>query len=270
RVLSIQTQGEQARLAWQVLQTRAQTIQESFAHLPHSLEEVLKTLPTAANESEWAEQLEQINKRIERLGPINLAALEEYKSELERKHYLDAQQADLSEALKTLEQAIAKIDKETRHRFQTTFDQVNSAFQKIFPRLFGGGQATLTLNADDSLEAGVSVMARPPGKRNSSIHLLSGGEKALTAVAMVFAIFELNPAPFCLLDEVDAPLDDANIGRFCDLVKDLSNNVQIIFITHNKMAIEIAHHLVGVTMKEAGVSRLVSVDIEEASRLVGA
>jgi len=270
RALSIQTQWEQARLAWQVLQTRAQTIQESFAHLPNTLEDVLKALPTAANEPEWTEHLAQVNKRIERLGPINLAALEEYQSELERKNYLDAQQADLSEALKTLEQAIAKIDKETRHRFQTTFDQVNIAFQKLFPRLFGGGQATLTLNAEDALEAGVSVMARPPGKRNSSIHLLSGGEKALTAVAMVFAIFQLNPAPFCLLDEVDAPLDDANIGRFCDLVKDLSNNVQIIFITHNKMAIEIAHHLVGVTMKEAGVSRLVSVDIEEASRLVGA
>jgi len=166
-----------------------------------------------------------------------------------------------------LEDAISKIDRETRTRFSDTFDQVNVKLKELFPRLFGGGHAYLELTGDDILDAGVTVMARPPGKRNSTIHLLSGGEKALTAVAMVFAIFELNPAPFCMLDEVDAPLDDANVGRYSELVKHMSDRIQFIFITHNKVTMEIADHLTGVTMSEPGVSRLVAVDVEEAVEL---
>ncbi len=260
---------EHVKMEWQAIEVRCQTITEQFGETGISIEQVLQTVPPEATEPVWAESLEQVIKRIERLGAINLAAIEEYQSESERKQYLDAQHADLTEALETLEEAIRKIDKDTRARFKETFDKVNAQFQTLFPILFGGGQAILELMGEDILEAGVTVMARPPGKRNSSIHLLSGGEKALTAVALVFAIFQLNPAPFCLLDEVDAPLDDANVGRFCDLVKKLSETVQFIFVTHNKLAMEIAHHLVGVTMKEPGVSRLVSVDVEEAVALVG-
>jgi chromosome segregation protein len=174
---------------------------------------------------------------------------------------------DLNSALSTLESAIRKIDRETRSRFRETFNQVNSGFEKLFPKLFGGGQAYMELIGDDLLSAGVSVMARPPGKRNSTINLLSGGEKALTAVALVFAIFELNPSPFCMLDEVDAPLDDTNVNRFCEIVKDMSAKVQFIFITHNKATMELARQLSGVTMQEPGVSRLVSVDLDEAVKM---
>ena len=181
--------------------------------------------------------------------------------------YLDAQYADVTESLNTLENAIRKIDRETRTRFKETFDRVNSGLQDKFPQLFGGGHAYLQLTGEDLLDTGVTVMARPPGKRNSSIQLLSGGEKALTAVALVFAIFELNPAPFCMLDEVDAPLDDANVGRFCTMVKSMSERVQFIFITHNKITMEIANQLTGVTMYEPGVSRLVSVDIDQAAEM---
>lgn len=266
---NIRSNLEHVRMDWQAIEVRCQTIQEQFGESHVSIEQVLQTVPPEATESTLAEALEQVTKRIERLGAINLAAIEEYQSESERKQYLDAQHADLTEALETLEEAIRKIDRDTRARFKETFDKVNTQFQILFPILFGGGQANLELMGEDILEAGVTVMARPPGKRNSSIHLLSGGEKALTAVALVFAIFQLNPAPFCLLDEVDAPLDDANVGRFCDLVKKLAETVQFIFVTHNKLAMEMAHHLVGVTMKEPGVSRLVSVDVEEAVALVG-
>ena len=212
----------------------------------------------------WAEQAETLEKRIQRLGPINLAAIDEFEEESERKVYLDAQHADLTEALQTLETAIAKIDKETRDRFKETFDLVNSGLQERFPRLFGGGHAYMELTGDDLLDTGVTVMARPPGKRNSTIHLLSGGEKALTAIALVFSIFELNPSPFCMLDEVDAPLDDANVGRYCDMVREMSEQVQFIFITHNKITMEMANQLTGVTMNEPGVSRLVAVDIDAA------
>jgi chromosome segregation protein len=166
-----------------------------------------------------------------------------------------------------LETAIRKIDKETRQRFQDTFDRVNAGLKEKFPRLFGGGHAYLEMTGENILDAGVAIMARPPGKRNSTIHLLSGGEKALTAVALVFSIFELNPAPFCLLDEVDAPLDEHNVGRFCDIVRDMSQTVQFIFITHNKYTMELASQLVGVTMSEPGVSRLVAVDVDEAVRM---
>jgi chromosome segregation protein len=204
------------------------------------------------------------------LGNINLAAIDEFNEQSERMRYLEQQHDDINASLETLEAAIRKIDRETRSRFKETFDRVNQGLQQLFPRVFGGGHAYLELTGDDLLETGVTIMARPPGKRNSSIHLLSGGEKALTAVALVFAIFQLNPAPFCMLDEVDAPLDDANVGRFCELVRSMSDQVQFIFITHNKVTMEIADHLIGVTMHEPGCSRLVSVDVEEAARMVAA
>jgi chromosome segregation protein len=221
----------------------------------------------AADVTAWEEKLERLTNRIQRLGPINLASIDELQEQTERKQYLDAQFDDLTEALDTLEAAIRKIDRETRTRFKETFDKVNDGIKRIFPRLFGGGHAYLELADDDLLSAGVNVMARPPGKRNSTIHLLSGGEKALTAVALVFAIFELNPSPFCMLDEVDAPLDDANVGRFCDIVREMSERVQFIIITHNKTTMEMTRQLAGVTMNEPGVSHLVAVDIDEAVEL---
>ena len=182
--------------------------------------------------------------------------------------YLDKQSEDLSQALAMLEEAIRKMDRETRARFKETFDRVNEGFQSFFPRLFGGGTAYLELTDNDLLETGVTVMARPPGKRNSTIHLLSGGEKALTAVALLFAIFELNPAPFCLLDEVDAPLDDANVERYCETIKAMSGRTQLVYVTHNKISMEMADILIGVTMSEPGVSRLVAVDVEAALEMV--
>jgi chromosome segregation protein len=196
-----------------------------------------------------------------------LAAIDEYKAQAERKNYLDAQNEDLEKAMHVLENAIKKIDLETRNRFKETFDKVNSGLQELFPKVFGGGHAYLELTSEDLLDTGVAIMARPPGKRNSTIHLLSGGEKALTAIALVFSIFKLNPAPFCMLDEVDAPLDDANVGRYARLVEAMSEHVQFIYITHNKIAMEMAHQLMGVTMNEPGVSRLVSVNVEEAAEL---
>jgi len=213
-------------------------------------------------------ELGELSTKIARLGAINLAAIDEYKEQSERKVFLDEQNDDLQEALELLESAIRKIDKDTRSRFKNTFDEVNRRVQDMFPRLFGGGKAKLEMTGDDLLTTGVSIMARPPGKRITSIQLMSGGEKALTAVAMVFAIFELNPAPFCMLDEVDAPLDEANVRRFAALVKHMSERVQFIFITHNKTTMELAENLIGVTMREAGVSRTVAVDVDEATRMV--
>jgi chromosome segregation protein len=230
-------------------------------------EALLAQLPAEAAEAEWQQQLERLEARIARLGPINLAAIDECQVLQERAGYLESQYADLTEALETLEAAIRKIDRETRQRFKETYDKVNAGMQRIFPRLFGGGEGYLELTGEDLLETGVTIMARPPGKRITNIHLLSGGEKALTAVALVFAIFELNPSPFCMLDEVDAPLDEANVGRFCDLLVEMSTRVQFIFITHNKATMQIAHHLQGVTMHEPGVSRLVAVDVNDAMRL---
>ena len=212
-------------------------------------------------------ELDRIKTRIDRLGPINLVALNEYQNELERKSELDHQHSELREALETLEDAIRKIDRETRSLFRRTFDAINQSFGEVFPKLFGGGEAWLMLTDEDLLSTGVTIMARPPGKRNSSIYLLSGGEKALTALSLVFAIFQLNPAPFCFLDEVDAPLDDANVGRYAAAVANMSQEVQFIFITHNKISMERAEQLMGVTMSEPGVSRLVSVDIERAVEL---
>jgi chromosome segregation protein len=200
-------------------------------------------------------------------GPINLAAIDEFSEQSSGKP-TSIPSADLPLPSGDAGHAIRQIDRESRTRFQETFDNINSGLKRLFPRLFGGGHAYLTLEGEDLLSAGVTVMARPPGKRNSNIHLLSGGEKALTAVALIFSIFELNPAPFCLLDEVDAPLDEANVARFCEIVREMSENVQFIVITHNKTTMEMTKQLTGVTMNEPGVSRLVAVDIDEAVKLI--
>jgi chromosome segregation protein len=257
----------EANMELRELRVRREGIAEQFAKTDLDLGATLEGLDEAATIESWEERLEKIRARIDRLGPINLAAIDEFKEQSERKEYLDSQLADLNDALSTLEGAIRKIDRETRSRFRETYENVDSGFKRLFPKLFGGGHAYLELTGDDLLSAGITVMARPPGKRNSTIHLLSGGEKALTAVALVFAIFELNPAPFCMLDEVDAPLDDANVLRFCDIVREMSDRVQFVFITHNKVTMELSRQLTGVTMQEPGVSRLVSVDIDEAVRL---
>jgi chromosome segregation protein len=215
-------------------------------------------------------EVTRLSNAIAALGPVNLAALDELAQSAERRGFLDAQSADLNEAIATLEDAIRRIDRETRQLLQQTYDTVNGHFGQLFPQLFGGGEARLILTGDEILDAGVQVMAQPPGKRNTSIHLLSGGEKALTAIALVFALFQLNPAPFCLLDEVDAPLDEANTERYCDMVRRMSGETQFLFITHNKIAMELAQQLVGVTMQERGVSRIVAVDLEAAARMAEA
>ena len=229
-------------------------------------EAVLKDLLQTEMRASWLQgEVTRLSNAITALGAVNLAALDELVLASERKRFLDAQHADLTEAIGTLEDAIRRIDKETRELLQETFDKVNGHFSELFPILFGGGQARLTMTGDEILDAGVQVMAQPPGKKNATIHLLSGGEKALTAIALVFAMFQLNPAPFCLLDEVDAPLDDANTGRFCAMVKQMSGNTQFLFISHNKIAMEMAQQLIGVTMQEQGVSRIVVVDLESAA-----
>ena len=263
----IRSTMDQKRMQWQDLTTRRQTVAEQLGEHNFDLDTVLENLPEDANEQEWAREMDMIGQRISRLGQINLAAIDEYQQQSERKNYLDSQNGDLEDALNTLENAIRKIDRETRARFKEYFDRINRGLQELFPKVFGGGHAYLELTGDDLLDTGVTIMARPPGKRNSTIHLLSGGEKALTALSLVFSIFQLNPAPFCLLDEVDAPLDDANVGRFCNLVSEMSAKVQFIYITHNKIAMEMAATLMGVTMHEPGVSRLVSVDVEEAAEM---
>jgi len=263
----IRGQLERERLSAQTLEVQAQGLHEQLKEEDFDLDAVLATIPEDLTEAAANEELTAISARISRLGPINLAAIDEYKTESERKQYLDAQNQDLQEALETLENAIRKIDRETRTRFKETFDQINSGLQELFPKVFGGGHAYLELTGEDMLDTGIAIMARPPGKKNSTIHLLSGGEKALTAIALVFSIFRLNPAPFCMLDEVDAPLDDANVGRYARMVEEMSSQVQFIYITHNKIAMEMAHQLMGVTMHEPGVSRIVTVDVEEAAEL---
>jgi chromosome segregation protein len=267
RAQSVRGELEQQRMSNQGLQIQCENVQAQLSESGHEVDVVLQAMPEGANEEEWQRSLERVANRIARLGPINLAAIDEYSLQSERKNYLDAQNTDLETALETLEAAIRKIDKETRSRFRDTFDQVNNGLQELFPRVFGGGSAYLEMTGDDLLDTGISIMARPPGKKNSTIHLLSGGEKALTAIALVFSIFQLNPAPFCMLDEVDAPLDDANVGRYARMVKEMSEKVQFIYITHNKISMELADQLMGVTMHEPGVSRLVTVDVEEAAEL---
>ncbi|CDZ75856.1 Chromosome partition protein Smc [Legionella massiliensis] len=261
---TVQEKIQQEQMQEQALAVRATAVLESLAELDGQIDTILSAIPEHVNQLLREQELEELTEKIKRLGAINLAAIEEYDSEFQRKQHLDEQYQDLTEALATLDAAIEKMDKETQQRLRATFDEVNTAFQALFPRLFGGGRAMLELTCDNLLEAGVLVMAQPPGKRNSTIHLLSGGEKAMTAVALVFAIFQLNPSPFCMLDEVDAPLDDVNVGRFCALVKEMSQFVQFLFITHNKVTMELADHLIGVTMREPGVSRVVAVDVEQA------
>lgn len=260
---------ESLRVEFQGWKVKSDTISEQIKETEFKLEDVLKELAQDVSPDEWQVKLDQVVQRISRLGAINLVAIEEYATCLERKEYLDKQLEDLQSGLTTLEDAIAKIDKETKTRFKETFDKVNERFQELFPTIFGGGKAYLELTSDDLLEAGVTMMACPPGKRNSTIYLLSGGEKSLTAIALIFSIFHLNPAPFCLLDEVDAALDDANVLRFTRLVKAMADRTQFLFISHNKITIEMGEHLIGVTMHEPGVSRLVSVDVEKAISLAG-
>jgi chromosome segregation protein len=267
RVQAAREMLDQARLAAQETHVRRAALAEQFAETGAQLAAVFAQLTAEANVAEWEGTLTQVRCDIEQLGSVNLAAIDELKDHTQRKEYLDSQFADLTSALSTLEEAMRRIDKETRARFEDTFERINAGLRDKFPRLFGGGHAYLELVGEDKLSAGVAVMARPPGKKNSTIHLLSGGEKALTAVALVFSIFDLNPAPFCLLDEVDAPLDEQNVGRFCDIVRDMSDRVQFVFITHNKSTMELAAQLIGVTMNEPGVSRLVTVDVDEAVRL---
>ncbi|MFK7861020.1 MAG: chromosome segregation protein SMC [Granulosicoccus sp.] len=269
RAQSIREKVQTERMAAQEAVVRLKTLDEQLAEHDYKVAEVLETLSDEADVETWTQALEKIERQVQRLGPINLAAIDELSEQLQRKEYLDEQHLDVTEALATLERAIAKIDRETRARFRETFDKVNAKVQEFFPRLFGGGHGALEMTGDDLLSTGVVVNAQPPGKRVSNLQLLSGGEKALTAVALVFAFFELNPSPFCMLDEVDAPLDDANVGRFCTLVKEMSERVQFIFITHNKVTMEMAEQLMGVTMNEPGVSRLVAVDVHEAVELAG-
>ena len=267
RVFDARTAMEEARLAASETRVRRESIAEQFAATNFDVAEVQANLGADASIPVWDDTLAEVRADVAKLGQVNLAAIDELKEQSERKDYLDRQFTDLTDALQTLDQAMRRIDKETRTRFEETFERINAGLKEKFPRLFGGGHAYLELVGEDVLAAGVAVMARPPGKRNSTIHLLSGGEKALTAVALVFSIFDLNPAPFCLLDEVDAPLDEHNVGRFCDIVRDMSARVQFIIITHNKVTMELASQLIGVTMSEPGVSRLVSVDIDAALRL---
>jgi chromosome segregation protein len=261
---------DNARLEARESRVRAEDVSEQLTATGLSEDELRAELDEAAELDAWQERAGDLDRKIERIGPVNLAAIDEFEEQSQRKTYLDAQHADLIEALETLETAMRRIDRETRTRFKETFDKVNAGLKSRFPRLFGGGHAYLELIGDDLLESGVAIMARPPGKRNSTIHLLSGGEKALTAAALVFAIFDLNPAPFCLLDEVDAPLDDANVSRFCELVEEMSERVQIVLITHNKVTMEMTRQLTGVTMSEPGVSRLVAVDLEQAVQMAQA
>ncbi len=267
RVAAARATMDGARMQAQESRVRRESLAEQFAQTRFELAEITAALAADATVGDWETRLEEVRADVEKLGPVNLAAIDELQQQSERKSYLDRQYTDVNDALTTLEDAMKRMDKETRARFEDTFNRVNAGLKEKFPRLFGGGHAYLELVGEDPLAAGVAVMARPPGKRNSSISQLSGGEKALTAVALVFSIFDLNPAPFCLLDEVDAPLDEHNVARFCDIVREMSSRVQFIFITHNKTTMEMASQLLGVTMNEPGVSRLVSVDVDAAVRL---
>ena len=258
---------EKYKLSIRELEVRKEGLDDQLSANGYSYESIKESIVETLNETELEQELEKILRSIERLGPINLAASNEYEEEAKRKDNLDSQFDDLNRALDTLNGAIKQIDDESMKRFNETFAKVNIGLKKHFPKLFDGGKAYLKLEKDDPLDGGVIVMARPPGKRNSTIHLLSGGEKALTAVALLFSIFELNPAPFCLLDEVDAPLDDTNVARFCEIVKEMSDSVQFVVITHNKTTMELTNQLIGVTMSEPGVSRLVTVDLDEAVAL---
>lgn len=258
---------EQARLQEQEMRLHFERCQAQLAALDIDLDSLAEQIASNAKASEWQQRSEALQQQIDALGPVNLAAIQELASEQERKQYLDSQAHDLEQAIATLQDAIIKIDKETRARLQNTYDETNRHFADLFKDLFGGGQAKLELLGEEILDSGVQVFAQPPGKKNSTIHLLSGGEKALTALALVFALFKLNPAPFCLMDEVDAPLDDSNTVRFCEMVKKMSERTQFVFVSHNKITMEMAQQLVGVTMQESGVSRVVEVDMEAAVKM---
>ncbi|WP_179671955.1 chromosome segregation protein SMC [Duganella sp. 1224] len=258
KIMEMQLKEQAARLNQEQFAAQLAEVQADEAALAEKLHPDMKA-------SYLQGEVTRLTNAISLLGAVNLAALDELATASERKNFLDSQNADLQEAITTLEDAISKIDKETRDLLQDTFDRVNGHFSELFPILFGGGQAKLIMTGDEILDSGVQVMAQPPGKKNATIHLLSGGEKALTATALVFSMFRLNPAPFCLLDEVDAPLDDANTERFCRMVKRMSDQTQFLFISHNKIAMEMANQLIGVTMQEQGVSRIVAVDMESAA-----
>ena len=262
QVAELRLARQAAELAEAQHQERMDEVEADEALLAPKLDGVSETV--------LQREVAMLARQIAALGAVNLAALDELASAQARKGYLDEQHADLTQAIETLEDAIRRIDRETREQLQATYDTVNAQFSTLFPQLFGGGQASLVLTGDEILDAGIQIVAQPPGKKNASIHLLSGGEKAMTAIALVFALFSLNPAPFCMLDEVDAPLDDTNTGRFCEMVKRMAMQTQFLFISHNKITMEIAHQLVGVTMQEQGVSRVVEVDIEEALRMADA
>ena len=260
----LQQSLQASQVEQQTLTVKQATLLEQLTALGHEPEVLLNEMTSPVDLLAVQAELERVQLRIERLGPINLAAIDEHAQLSERAVYLDQQHADLTEAMGILEGAIAKIDKSTRSMFRDTFQAVNQSFSELFPSIFGGGKACLELTESDYLTAGVHVMAQPPGKRNATIHMLSGGEKALTAIALVFSMFKLNPAPFCILDEVDAPLDDVNVGRYCNLLRAMAGNIQFLVISHNKVTISMADRLLGVTMQEAGVSRLVSVDMQAA------
>ncbi len=263
----MRTQLESSRLDKQEIVVKQVAVKEQLEELEVDIETIIKNIAEDASFEVYKQNLNQLEEKIGRLGTVNLLAIEEYEEQQERKIYLDKQHEDLTKALQTLEEVMNKIDRETKQRFRETFDGLNAGFKEYFPKLFGGGSASLELTDDDLLATGVSVTARPPGKRNSTIHLLSGGEKALTAVSLLFSLFQLNPSPFCILDEVDAPLDDANVERYCRTLVQLAERTQLMFITHNKITMEFADLLIGVTMQEPGVSRLVAVDVEKALEL---
>ena len=258
KIVEMQLKEQAARLNQEQFAAQLAEVQADEAVLATKLDPDLKPQYLQG-------EVTRLTNAIAALGAVNLAAVEELATATERKRFLDSQNADLNEAIATLEDAIRRIDKETRDLLQDTFERVNTHFSELFPILFGGGNARLVMTGEEILDAGVQVMAQPPGKKNATIHLLSGGEKALTATALVFSMFRLNPAPFCLLDEVDAPLDDANTERFCRMVKRMSEHTQFLFISHNKIAMEMANQLIGVTMQEQGVSRIVAVDMESAA-----
>ena len=265
--MSIMEELEALRLEHQASQIETQNKEKQIEENDLELKNLLTELDENKSSEDYVTELEKVERRISRLGAINMAAKEEYKQEEERKLHLDKQHNELISALETLQNAINRIDKETRTTFKDTFDKLNQNLAKTFPKLFGGGHAELILLGDNLLTAGVGITARPPGKRNSSVAQLSGGEKALTAIALVFAFFELNSAPFCVLDEVDAPLDDLNTMRFISFVEEMSDHVQFIIISHNKISMERSKHLVGVTMQEPGISRMVGINVDEAIKL---
>ncbi|MEW6293588.1 MAG: chromosome segregation protein SMC [Pseudomonadota bacterium] len=264
RINDLKLKEQAAHLNVEQFQER---LKEAHVVSPEDEEALAVELTPGLRDGTLQGDIARLTAEIEALGPVNLAALEELATAKERKGFLDEQSADLTTAINTLEDAIRRIDRETREQLQETYDSVNRHFGLLFPELFGGGEARLILTGDEILDAGIQIMAQPPGKRNSTIHLLSGGEKALTAIALVFALFQLNPAPFCMLDEVDAPLDDSNTIRYCEMVKRMSRQTQFVFITHSKITMEMSQQLIGVTMQEQGVSRVVEVDIEEALRM---